>query len=340
MKKISILILFIIFFEGCKKEQENNSILAETTTDNEISFDEVLKCSEYIFSEGYYVTPDYGCIYNPKGDSKFGNVIIYLIPKNKSISQQDVNSLSEDDIKKQFNIVVYLIRKEFLNYNPDSDPVYYQKDKYNEEVYIYEKEKWIMADSIQIKNSSQNEKEQIWREAFLNKMVNNNSTVFSLPNNLFVYDSASVIVNNKKYEIYVLEKSDLKDAENAQHNSNSILILSNQVEGLIKLKENNKIVFAYNSNCPSDGFEKIVAKNEYFTIEQSFCASNLFVNSYTTFKIDDKTNAVLLSKYGEEYTDRNNPEKDLPTKTWTSKDFGKVNFEDVNETFIIKLKNN
>lgn len=340
MKKISILLLFIILFEGCKKEQENNSILAETTTVNEISFDEVLKCSEYIFSEGYYVTPDYGCIYNPKGACKLGNVIIYLIPKKKSTTEQDVNSLSEADIKKQFNILVYLIRKEFLNYNPDSDPVYYQKDKYNEEIYIYENGKWKMADSIQINSSSQNDKEQIWREAFLNKMLNNNTTVFSLPNNLFIYDSANVTVNDKKYEIYVLEKSDLKDAENAQHNSNSILVLSNQGKGLIKLKENNEIIFAYNSNCPSDGFEKIVAKNEYFTIEQSFCAGNLFVNSYTTFKIDDETNTVLLSKYGEQYTDRNNPDNDIPTKTWTYKDFGKVNFEDVNESFIIKLRNN
>jgi len=65
----------------------------------------------------------------------------------------------------------------------------------------------------------------------------------------------------------------------------------------------------------------------------------LFVNSYTTFKIDENTGNINLHKYGEEYTERSNPELKIPAKTWSIKDFGIVKFESVNEGFLIDLRN-
>jgi hypothetical protein len=65
----------------------------------------------------------------------------------------------------------------------------------------------------------------------------------------------------------------------------------------------------------------------------------MFVNSYTTFKIDDKTNNIYLHKYSEEYSDRSDPDKEIPVKTWSTKDFGVVKFEVVTEDFLIKLHN-
>lgn len=77
-------------------------------------------------------------------------------------------------------------------------------------------------------------------------------------------------------------------------------------------------------------------KNNYFTIEQVYCKGFLYVQSYTTFKIIDNDN-IFLHKYGEEYTDRSNPDKDIQSITKSEKDFGKVRFENVTEDFLIKL---
>ncbi|MDR7211464.1 hypothetical protein [Flavobacterium piscis] len=156
------------------------------------------------------------------------------------------------------------------------------------------------------------------------------------------YNLESILLNLKsnKYKVEVLERTDLKDKENVQHNSNPIVILQKQDKDYIRLKENAQLIFDYDDNCPTDGFTRIVSKNEYFTIEQTFCSDFKFVNSYTTFRIDENTNEIYLHKYGEEYTDRSNPDKDIPSKILTTKYFGKVKFEDVNEYFLKNLRQN
>ncbi|CAM3791607.1 hypothetical protein FLGE108171_15160 [Flavobacterium gelidilacus] len=165
-----------------------------------------------------------------------------------------------------------------------------------------------------------------------------------IPNTLFAdyYNLKSELlsINSKEYEVNVLEKKNLKEIDNVQHNSNPIVILEKSGKDFIKLNENNKIIFKYNDNCPADGFIGIVTKDNYFTIQQIFCKDFLFVTSYTTFKIDEKTNHIELHKYGQEYADRSNPDKDIPTKIWTNKDFGNIKFEDVSEDFIINLIQN
>lgn len=156
------------------------------------------------------------------------------------------------------------------------------------------------------------------------------------------YNLESILLNLKsnEYKVEVLERTDLKDKENVQHNSNPIIILQKQDKDFIRLKENAHLIFDYDDNCPADGFTRVVFKNEYFTIEQTFCSDFKFVNSYTTFRIDENTNEIYLHKYGEEYTDRSNPDKDIPSKIWTTKDFGEVKFEDVNEDFLKNLRQN
>lgn len=62
----------------------------------------------------------------------------------------------------------------------------------------------------------------------------------------------------------------------------------------------------------AEGFMDIVAKGKYFTIESVQDGGWFFVNTYITFKYDDLTKQVLLYRYGESYTDRREPEKDIP----------------------------
>lgn len=160
-----------------------------------------------------------------------------------------------------------------------------------------------------------------------------------LPKGFYVLDST--IINLKKigFKIFALEKDEIKSKDNAQHNSNPIIILQKKGNQYQKVNDNYNLIFKYDDNCPADGYGGIVSKNNYFTIQQIFCVDFLFVNSYTTFKIDENTGDINLHKYGEEYTNRSNTMLKIPSKTWSIKDFGIVKFESVNGVFLINLRN-
>ncbi|WP_326983271.1 hypothetical protein VUJ46_01620 [Chryseobacterium sp. MYb264] len=179
--KVNILFFsVIVLFFQCNKTQEGKDSVGKSQIQNVPNFDAVLKCSDYAYDENYFLTADYGCIYNPKEGNTFGNLIIYLFPKNKLTISDDqidsevekVNLLSIEQVKKDFDIYIYLIPKDDLNYNPQGDPVYYQNEKYKEQLFTLKNNKWQLTDSITINNASEHQKEQEWRESFLQKTDN------------------------------------------------------------------------------------------------------------------------------------------------------------------------
>ena len=162
----------------------------------------------------------------------------------------------------------------------------------------------------------------------------------ALPKGFYILDSTMINLKTKNYKILTLEKEEIKNKDNAQHNSNPIVILEKTNNKYFEKSRNYDLVFKYDDNCPADGYGGIVSKNNYFTIQQIFCMDFLFVNSYTTFKIDKNTNTIYLHKYGEEYTNRSNPDEKIPTRIWATKDFGNVAFENVTEDFLKGLRKN
>ncbi len=162
----------------------------------------------------------------------------------------------------------------------------------------------------------------------------------ALPKGFYILDSTIINLKTKNYKILTLEKEEIKNKDNAQHNSNPIVILEKTNNKYFEKSSNYDLVFKYDDNCPADGYGGIVSKNNYFTIQQIFCMGFLFVNSYTTFKIDENINTIYLHKYGEEYTNRSNPDEKIPTRIWTTKDFGNVEFENVTEDFLKGLRKN
>lgn len=62
----------------------------------------------------------------------------------------------------------------------------------------------------------------------------------------------------------------------------------------------------------------------------------MFVNSFTTFRLNEK-GTIYLYKYGEEYTDRSNPDKEIPDLIKTEKDFQKIKFEDITTDFLLNI---
>jgi hypothetical protein len=98
---------------------------------------------------------------------------------------------------------------------------------------------------------------------------------------------------------------------------------------------NDLIIPKNNFNCATEGFNTIVFKDNYFTIENQICSDYIEISSYTTFKVIGRN--IILHKYGETYFDKAEHDRQIPSKTWGIKDFTNVNFEDVTDDFLIKL---
>ena len=341
----SIFIVSFLVFTSCKKKevQNNTSKISTKKVIKHLNFDPLLKCSEYSFQQSFYVTADYGCIYNPKNGNNFGNLMFYLIPKDSNNSESiKINKLDSKNIKNNFTIYAYLIPPAFLDYNPKGDPVYYQKEKFKEELYTFEttSNQWKLIDSIQVNDYSENEKEQSWRENFIESKTNktNSEKQLEYSKGYYTHDAIQLDLKTKKYKVVVLEKNSEKDNASGTHFNLPLLILEKKGNDFVEIKRNSTVVFEYYDNCPANGYESIVAKANYFTIQQSSCVDFLFVTSYTTFKIDEVSSSITLHKYGEEYTDRSNPDHSIPSKTWSAKDFGIIKFENTAGKDILKLR--
>ncbi len=92
--------------------------------------------------------------------------------------------------------------------------------------------------------------------------------------------------------------------------------------------ENKLLLNGLGDNCPADGYQRMIAKPPYFTVEQVVCAGFKFASQFVTFKYNKATKQVLLHKWGEQYTDRSDPEKPLADFIHTPADFGSILFEE------------
>jgi len=100
--------------------------------------------------------------------------------------------------------------------------------------------------------------------------------------------------------------------------------------------ETQNIVRLAKKNSPYSAFEKIVFKNNFFTIEQHGNNSDYSTYEYLTFKYENKV--FYLHQYSIEYTSKNNPDENIPSKKWFKKDFGIVKLENVSPTFLENLQ--
>ncbi|KIC03672.1 hypothetical protein OA88_02675 [Flavobacterium sp. JRM] len=104
-----------------------------------------------------------------------------------------------------------------------------------------------------------------------------------------------------------------------------------------KTFESNNIIRLANENSPYSAFEKIVFKNNFFTIEQHGDINDYSIYEYITFKYENKL--FYLHKYSIEFTSKIDPNENIPSKNWTKKDFGAIKLEDLTVTFLENLRN-
>ena len=104
----------------------------------------------------------------------------------------------------------------------------------------------------------------------------------------------------------------------------------------VVVARNSKLIRGEDENqrCPSDGFERIVSKGDYFTIEQQTCGGWLFIQEYITFHYVKASGAIVLHKYGRVPTDRRDPNKVMPAELYTAKQLGQRPFAQVTKALL------
>lgn len=158
----------------------------------------------------------------------------------------------------------------------------------------------------------------------------------------FILDKVICDFNNDKIKDYILVVDEKKNnLENAQHQAPlPILIIQGVKTGFKLWKKNEHIVEDLDDNCPADGFQKIVSKLNYFTVESTVCQDNFYLTHFTTFKYSKESDNVTLHKFGIKKINRQNPNQKYVDKIYTVKEFGRILFEEFSiEKLKLKLKN-
>lgn len=112
------------------------------------------------------------------------------------------------------------------------------------------------------------------------------------------------------------------------------MVISNGAGAVVA--RNSKLIRREDENqrCPSDGFERIVAKGDYFTIEQQTCGGWFFFKEYITFRYVKASGKIMLYKYGRVPTDRRDPSKVVPAELYTAKHLGQRPFAQVTKALL------
>ncbi len=149
-------------------------------------------------------------------------------------------------------------------------------------------------------------------------------------NKYFVVEEKSHDLNNDSFmdKIIVLGNKEDINPQDPDSKIAPIIILLNDHNKNFKILKNENI---YPNNY-GDAFKKLVTKNNFFTIELSNEVPNeSSTYKYITFKYDEKSKEIVLSKYGENI-DWNDGKKN--NTLCSDKNFGRILFQDFNSNDI------
>ncbi|WP_130736943.1 hypothetical protein [Flavobacterium sp. J27] len=139
-------------------------------------------------------------------------------------------------------------------------------------------------------------------------------------------------------KIVVYKNQTLQNKYDQEHFQLPIKVFKGTKNGFQIWKENDSLIYSNANNCVAEGFNNIVVKGKYFTIEAQTCYDyNILVSGYITFKVSG--NDIYLHKYGEEYFDKANHENEIPAKNKDVSDFGEIKFENLIEKKLYQIIN-
>lgn len=325
-------IAFILLFLSCKG-QDNKTIYNFELEDSDESYTmddwSVSKKEHYYNNVGHLITATYDT---------------YKVP-NKTTFSTVVNSTLNIDV--DYNKTFQIAPKKII-------------DDYEINIIVFPKSRIValsnelpLLDSVSVKHyksrdyknlDHSSDNNLILNKVFFEDEFNDKKAVQII--NLLTKNNIELYGNAHFSKVVDLNKDGIKDSIFLLKNKLSLNINDYYSSKMVLKKgtskshenwlENKNLIFDAPENCFSEGFQNIVFKYGYFTIEQSFCNENL-VYSYTTFKYHKSKDLFYLHKYGEEYI-QGDDEKAIPSKIWTIKDFGLQNFEDISKDFFKKLR--
>ena len=158
-------------------EDKNFSFALESLAISSNDFDCTTNCFRNMSKRLFVLAtslefPYYGCPY--KGN-ELGNANVILIPKTKRFDtyaitskcndnepcwekvRQEIASLSIEELNKNFNAVIFIIDKKYLEYTPDLETSYNPKYPYKEDAYVLENGKWSIRKTYTVTDEIEQE---------------------------------------------------------------------------------------------------------------------------------------------------------------------------------------
>ena len=364
LSKVIKIFCFFCMFLSCKNDAQEKDILIQKNIEN-ISIDFFQKADKELYT---IIVDESNISDHPilsyldcKNEGYFS---IHFIPKsyylklfwqNQFLKNYDHNDINLEKVDKdirtklenkhnEYNIFSFQITKEYLDSNNGCtiESIYPKKGSkanvywYNQKNEVWELLKRIDVDFLPpyaddnffIANfprffSNQSKKSN--EDKNISEIIAEKEIVFQITTD---FDK-----DNISEKIELLKNTKTKDPFDQQHFYLPVEIY----KGSVLWKSNNNLIADQQNNCVSEGFQNIVIKNNYFTIEAQSCYDyNILVNTFTTFKVIG--NEIYLFKYGENYFDKSNHNNEIASKVWTSKDFGEKSFESVTSSFLFNLR--
>lgn len=287
MKSIKLLSIFFLLLISCKKKEvyaqepskkEKKEVISETNYSKE-SLDNILKCGDYSYMDGYFTVPDNGCIYNPKTLNKLGNVEVYLIPKNRLNNNIDfekeetkIRKLNVDDLKKLYDIYVLIVDKSDLTYNANMDIPYYPKYPHKQNIFKWTNGTWEKKLTINIASENNTEYND-WKSNLLSNSKQNTDEI-DLKGNYFIKTKVSSVETGEPIEITFYFSIGTSQAILSIGTNNS---LEAYCEGTYTITQNkgvSKLIYNDEGTCTSDLEESsfLIKKenNQYYIKSKRF----------------------------------------------------------------------
>ena len=169
----------------------------------------------------------------------------------------------------------------------------------------------------------------------IEKLTDDTKNLMSLNYNL-EKEKICDLNNDGKKDIILLYRSKNADEEIETLDFPVILLLSLNND-YVKI-ENKDILYSFIPNNSVLDYG-LVTKNNFFTLEQTTGGGNNQERKYITFKFDQNKKAVFLYKYGIETTYPTKNGLNKKSQLYSTKDFGKIKFENVKEDLLEKIIN-
>ncbi|MEO8236651.1 MAG: hypothetical protein ABI576_00985 [Flavobacterium sp.] len=282
--------VLLIFFGSKENKQDSikvekkyiatNSVVGKTDYSNE-ALDDLLKCGDYSYMDGYFTIADYGCIYQPSTINKLGNAEVYLVPKkelkeNLDIEKEEskIGKMNINDLKKFFDVYILIIDKKYLTHNVNMDVAYYPNYPYKQIIYKYLDGIYKNILILDIKN----EKDSQYNDWKAKKLKNSNQSGQDITSDLkgdyFIKTKVSSIETGDPIDVSFYFSFDVSNAVLSIAANNS---LEAYCEGTYSISKNDdvlKLKYTGEGTCTSDEDEStfLIKKetNQYYIKSKRF----------------------------------------------------------------------